>query len=236
MPKEKTLQTEIGGFMSTLLRKHFGKGPNSVFVTIAEPFITIHFRGFISPIEKNLLNQNEWKRVLETRDLMLNELKPQILEELRDITKLDFTELYADWNLPLETGLLLGIMKEKPSGKNWAWQNQKMQKKFHEKIGQVHKKAEREPGRIESYWLNERTILVKRIDILVGIEEALIAEGYTELLKLIKRPLERKLLEKAELDKVLQRNIVETFLDWNFDEDFGFIVFVLETKSSEKLR
>ncbi|WP_255472739.1 DUF2294 domain-containing protein [Planomicrobium sp. CPCC 101079] len=42
MPQEKTLQTEIGGFISGLMREHFGKGPTSIFVSIAPlllPFI-----------------------------------------------------------------------------------------------------------------------------------------------------------------------------------------------------
>lgn len=34
MSKERTFQAEIGGYISTVLRKHSGKGPTSFYVTI----------------------------------------------------------------------------------------------------------------------------------------------------------------------------------------------------------
>lgn len=228
MPEERTVQTEIGGFISTLMRQHFGKGPTSIYVTIKKPFITIHIRGFNTPMENVLLKQNEWKRVLETRDLLLNSLKPLIAEELLKITGMAFKHLYADWNLPLETGMIFGVMDDTPALEEFEWLKEADEKIFYQKIVWVHEEAERKPGRIESYWLSERTLLVKRMDILVGIEKALIAEGYTEVLKLAKRPLERSLLNQAGLESALHRKIRESFLDWNFDEDLGYIVLVLE--------
>lgn len=228
MPKERTTQTELGGYISTILRKHFGKGPTSVYVTIQRPYVAIHFRGFISPIEKILLKQNEWKRVLETRDLLIDDLKPQILEEILKVTELEFKELYADWNLPLETGMFLAVMDEAPASHQLGWPKEIDKKLFHKKIEQVNEAAEKKPGFIESFWLSSRTLLMKRSDILVGIEKALIAEGYTEVLKLAKRPLERSLLEQADLESVLQRSITEIFMDWDFDKDVGYVVFLLE--------
>ena len=112
MAKEKTVQSEVSGFISTLLRKHFGKGPTSVYVTINRPFITIHFRGFLAPMERLLLKQDEGKRVLETRDLMMLDLKTEIIQGLREVAGLEVNELYADWNIERETGLIIGIMDE----------------------------------------------------------------------------------------------------------------------------
>lgn len=228
MTKEKTVQSEIGGYISTLLRNHFGKGPTSVFVTIKQPFIVIHFRGFIAPMEAVLLKQNEWKRVLETRDLLINELKDDIKESLRRIAKLDVREFYADWNLDKETGLLIGVSDEKVREADFKWPDRINQIDFDEKIAKASEKAEKKPGSLQSFWLNDRTILIKKTKILVGIENALISEGYSEILKLVKRPLERKLLLEAEPEKVLGRNLNEIFLDWNFKEDIGYIVFMLE--------
>lgn len=227
MTNERAPETEIGAYTSTLLRNHFGKGPTSVYVTIKKPYVVIHFRGFLSPVEKILLKQNEWKRVLETRDLLLNDLKPLIIEELLKMTGLDIQEFYADWNLSLKTGMFLGVLDEKAAAEDCMWPKELDQEVFHNRIERVNEAAERKPGEIESIWLSQRVLLVKRMDILVGIEKALIAEGYSEILKLSKRPLERQLLEEADLEEVLHRNILETFLDWNFDKDIGYIVFAL---------
>lgn len=231
MPGEKTLTSEISGYISNLLRTHFGKDPNSVYVTIKRPYIAIHFRGFLSPMESILLKQNEWKRVLETRDLLMNELKPQIQAELLKIADMDFTELYADWNLPMQTGLLIGIMDERTPAENLKWPRELDRTAFHKKIELVNEAVERKPGLIESIWLSDRTLLVKRAEIMVGIERALIAEGYGEVLKLVKRPLERTMLEQAQLEENLKKKVVEIFMDWNFEQDVGYLVLLLSPDS-----
>lgn len=68
MKSGKSVESEISGYISTLLRQNFGKGPTSVYVTLSGPFMTIHFRGFIAPMEKILLKKMKttefWKRVI----------------------------------------------------------------------------------------------------------------------------------------------------------------------------
>ncbi|WP_282019580.1 DUF2294 domain-containing protein [Planomicrobium okeanokoites] len=228
MASEKTVQSEISGYISTLLRDHFGKGPTSVYVTIRKPFIVIHFRGFIAPMEAVLLKQKEWKRVLETRDLLINELEEDIKKNLWRMGQLDISEFHADWNLELETGLLIGVIDENVQENDFEWPAEIDRDTFEEKIETASERAEKTPSSIESYWLNDRTILVKRYGILVGIEKALISEGYAEILKLAKRPLERHLILESHPEKILKRNIKEVFLDWNFQDDIGYIVFLLE--------
>lgn len=228
MAVEKTVQSEIGGYISTLLRDHFGKGPTSVYVTIRNPFIAIHFRGFSPPMETILLKKNEWKRVLETRDLLIHELQDDIKKNLWRIAKMDLHEFHADWNLEQETGMLIGVMNQEVQEDDFQWPAEIDKKAFEQKVAKASERAEKKPGSINSYWLNERTVFVKRNDILVGIEKELIAEGYSEILKLAKRPLERRLLLESHPEKVLGRNITEVFLDWNFHDDIGYIVLLLE--------
>ena len=230
MQEERSVQSEVSGYISNLLRQHFGKGPTSVYVTIKRPYVTIHFRGFVSPMEKILLDQDEWKRVLETRDFMFNALKSEILNELLNFTQLEFTELYADWNLVHKTGMFIGVIGKESPRVAYGWPASSQQESFHALIEQVNEQAERKPDLIETFWLSNRTLLVKRSGILVGIERALIENGYMEILKLTKRPLEQQLLNEAPLSKALGREIIETFMDWNFEQDLGYIVFVLKSE------
>ena len=51
----KSQQTELASYIGKLLRDNFGKGPESVFVTIDQSVITIYLRNFISPTEKILI-------------------------------------------------------------------------------------------------------------------------------------------------------------------------------------
>lgn len=230
----KTIHKEIGGYISTLLRKQFGKGPTSIYVTINRPFILIHFRGFTTPMEKILLKQNEWKRVLETRNILLAELKPTIFQELMAIAGWEIQEFYVDWNLQLETGTFLGVMDEQPQKDHFPWPEDVNPDTLQSKLKAVNAIIQRKPGNTETYWLSDRILLIKWTKILSCIEKALIQEGYSEVLKLIKRPLERSLFDQAGLEMVLHREIQETFLDWNFESDVGYAVFVLEAKKDNR--
>ncbi|MBU9674332.1 DUF2294 domain-containing protein [Planococcus sp. CP5-4] len=230
MQEARPIQSEVSGYISNLLRQHFGKGPASVYVTIKRPYITIHFRGFVSPMEKILLDQEEGKRVLETRDFMFNALKSEILSELLSITQLEFTELYADWNLPLKSGIFIGVMAEEGIVDPLEWPEDSERDIFHKQVERISEEAGRIPNKIETLWMSNRTLLLKRSGILVGIEKALIEGGFSEILKLTKRPLEQKLLEDAPLTHTLHRSIDEIFMDWNFSQDIGYIAFILSAE------
>jgi uncharacterized protein YbcI len=234
MAKEKTLQSEIGGYLSTLLRTHFGKGPTSIYVTIAGLFITVHFRGFLSPMEKILVKQHEEKRVLGTRDLMMNDIKSEIVLDFIKKFGISIKEFYADWNLENETGMFIGVVEEKANGEVLDWPESVDEKEFRDRIIEASYKAEKVPGSTEVYWLSDRTILIRRSEILVQIEKELIKNGFLEELKLAKRPLEHKVLEEVQLETVLKRAISEAFLDWHFDKDLGYIVLLLEPEPHDR--
>lgn len=232
MAKERTIQAEIGGYISTVLRKYFGKGPTSVYVTVNRPFITIHFRGFLAPMEHLQLKQKEVQRVLETRDMLMAELKPEIIQGLQEVAALEVKELYADWNLEKETGLIIGVLEEKVDAVAFKGPVDMDEEAFLERIKEASNKAEKVPARTDVYWLSDRTILVRRTEILIRIEKALIKNGFIEELKLAKRPLEHEVLQEVQLETVLNRRISETFLDWNFDADLSYIVFIVEPQKT----
>jgi uncharacterized protein YbcI len=228
MPKEKTIQSEIGSYIATLLRDNFGKGPTSIFVSIAEPFITVHIRGFLTPTENILLKQNEPNRILKIRDLLMNNLISEIKLNLWKIGQLDIKEIYADWNLESKSGMIIAEMAGEVNPEAFEWPETIDEKAFQKELIKASIKAQKEPGKTEVFWLNDRTILCRRAEILVAIEKELIKNGFSEELKLAKRPLERKVLADVQLETVLKRNIAETFVEWNFEADKAYTVFILK--------
>ena len=62
------------------------------------------------------------------------------------------------------------------------------------------------------------------------IEKELIKNGYLEELKLSKRQLEQRLMNEAGFEAVLKQSINEIFLDWNFETDISYVLFILEPK------
>lgn len=232
MRNEKTVQTEIGAYASALLRDYFGKGPTSVYVSISPPFVTIHFRGFMTPVEKVLLKQNETRRIIETRDLLMNDIRGAVKKELWKIGRLKVNEIYADWNLEKQTGLIIGVMDESTTPNATSWPDDSNEKKFREELIKASIITEKQPKSSTSYWLNDRTVLVERFDILIPIEKELINDGFIEELKLSKRHLEHRVLRELPLEETLNRLIDEIFLCWDFSRNVGYVIFILEAKGA----
>lgn len=232
MAREKIVEREVGSYISTLLRDYFGKGPSSVYVTVADPYIVIHLRGFLAPTEKILLKQNETRRILETRDILMNDLRADISLELLKIGEFQLNEIYADWNLEEQTGLILCIFERPSEVPAKDFPKEIKDQKFLKAVEGVFEKVQKVPDSFEIFLVNDRAILIKRSGIFIHIETELIRAGFFEELKLVKRPLERKMLEQLNLQPVLGRNIREVFLDWSFEEDKGFIVLILQPEKT----
>ncbi|WP_454131674.1 Na-translocating system protein MpsC family protein [Kitasatospora aureofaciens] len=84
---ETNVQRDLSSYIGRVLRDHFGKGPESVFVTLGHTFITCYLRNFLSPMERVLLEQdqivtNSW----QTRDLLMKNLLPEITAYLKIAT------------------------------------------------------------------------------------------------------------------------------------------------------
>ncbi len=68
----KEQQKELAGFTAGLLRKHFGKGPESVFVSISEEIVCIYVRDLLTPVERVLLEREQYAMVYDTRDTLMD--------------------------------------------------------------------------------------------------------------------------------------------------------------------
>ncbi|PSL40993.1 uncharacterized protein YbcI [Planomicrobium soli] len=228
MNPEKQVQSEVGGYISTLMREHFGKGPTSVYVSLNSAFLTVHLRGFLAPMEKVLIKQNEQQRVLKTRDFLMNDIREELMEELKKITGLEIAEIREDWNLNTETGMIIAIVNQPIQEESHIWPEGINKEALINRIEKSSNNVEKVPGETEVFWLSNRTVLIKRSKILVGIEKELIRNGFEEELRIAKRPLERKEFESVKLETVLKRKILESFFDWNFDTDVAYMVLILE--------
>lgn len=232
MQNTKTMQSEIGGYISTVIREHFGKGPTSVFVIVKPPFVIVHLRGFLSPTEKILLQKNELKRVTEIRQLLIEELKPEICKAFSRSSGHEVKEIYADWHLEKQTAMLVGVMANPDANTDFEWLSEAEPEALHTAVVEASRKAEKKPDTTNLFWLNDRTLLIRRTGFLVEIERELIRSGLVEELKQVKRPLEKRLLLKeTAFSELINRDVREIFLDWEFSTDISYILVLLEPQN-----
>lgn len=228
---KRSVQSEMSSYIGKLLRDNFGKGPSSVFVSMEEPFITIYLKDFLAPMERVLVGQKNEHKVSETRDLLMQELIPDIKATFRATASIEVEKMYYDWSLSNRSGLLIGVLKTTDSDDDDEEKSFDNKDELHREIERVSQQAEKIPEVIRSYELNERTLLVERVGILVAIEKELIKQGFPEELRISKRYLEKRLLNLAPFEQILDSKIEDVFVDWDFASDRSYIVFIRKPKA-----
>lgn len=97
---------DISSLTSKLLRKNFGRGPESCYAYANERFLVFYIRGFLSPLESILLENGNPDNIEISRNIVMK----TVLNQLRGIIELEFGQdvecFYHDWNYPQNTGMI----------------------------------------------------------------------------------------------------------------------------------
>ncbi|WP_068615230.1 Na-translocating system protein MpsC family protein [Paenibacillus tuaregi] len=221
--KEKS--TLIASYTGKLLRNRFGKGPESVNVSVDSHGIAIHIRNFISPVEQFLLDKQEEQALRYTRELLMKSLLPELSAYLKNELTLEVQEMYYDWGLHNATGMIVGLF-ERHTEKSESYPGQKS---VHDHVIQVSGKVQKEPVHIDSWWMGPKTLIVVREGILILIEKEFIDMGYEHILKSTKRKLEKRYLEQnIGFEQALGKKISDFYVDWDFSNDRSVILYTFK--------
>ncbi|WP_254660786.1 Na-translocating system protein MpsC family protein [Bacillus sp. FJAT-27225] len=222
-----SIEKEIGGFIGRLLRDDFGRGPGSVHCVVADPFITVHVTNFMSPMEKSLMEREYTVYVQKTRDLLMEKLMNEINVYIEQNIGKRVHDFYYDWNLEAQSGAFLFLLSPfKPSLLSRQYRNKD---KVHSHMNQFSSDVQKQPQAVFSEMLSPKTLLVARVGILVPIEKELVQFDFEETLRIAKRSLEKRALEKHQpiLESLLGTPINDYFVDWDYQKDIGYTLVFL---------
>ncbi|WP_063867864.1 Na-translocating system protein MpsC family protein [Paenibacillus sp. Soil766] len=225
---DKQAQTEIASYVGRLLRDSFGKGPQSIFVSINRPFVVLYLKHFLSPTEKILLHQDQIHSIQSTRDLLMKSLIPEIKAYLLVFAGMKIGEFYYDWGLHNHSGVMVGIESGDDDEPISLESDYTGKEELHREISTISQQVEKKPDEVHSFLINERNLVVIRNGILISIEKELIRIGHEESLRLAKRNLEKSHLHNnGHFQSFLNAKINDVFVDWDFHLDKSVIVFIL---------
>jgi uncharacterized protein YbcI len=229
--RTQDVNQQIGNYIGKLLRDTFGKGPETVYVSTGRTFFTAYLRNFMSPMERMFMENDQWETVLSMRQKLMQTLWPDIRANVELLTGVRIHEFYADWGLHNRSGMLVGVSSEEfPCGTAFT-EEFEGKEEIESELVKISQHAEKVPEEMYSCALNARTIVVVRNGILVRIEKELVRLGHSQLLRTVKANLEKSYLHNNDyLEAFLQRHIVDSFVDWDFNLDKSIIIFVLHPK------
>ncbi|WP_172195791.1 Na-translocating system protein MpsC family protein [Saccharibacillus qingshengii] len=218
---QKEMTSLIMRYAGKMLRTHFGKGPEVLSVSLDHRSLVLHMKKFTTPIEDVLLAKKDEKTFRYTRELMMKALVPELETFVREELHLNPMSLYYDWNLRNSSGVIVVLLDMKAE----AYEDYENKEGVHEQIVEVLTKTQAKPSTIESWWVDSKTLLIFRTGIAILLEKELNDLGYTDILKTVKRKLEKEMLwEQAGIGRALRRPMTDLYIDWNFDRDDSVIV------------
>ncbi len=225
---EIEFQKSFASFFGRLIRDTFGKGPEAVYVSFCGHYFTVYLKNFISPIEKILEEQNHNAMLNDIREKLVEKIQPEIKAYIQIQTNNFVKELYADWGLHNHSGMFVGICEEAFTFIENEIETDYLGKQgIEEGVIKLSHYAQKAPEEIRSFRVNPRTILVIRNGILVRIEKELIRIGQTHTLKTVKRGMEKSFLHNnINFEKILNEDIMDIFVDWDFELDRSVITIV----------
>ncbi|GIP38482.1 hypothetical protein J31TS4_17620 [Paenibacillus sp. J31TS4] len=222
-------KSQIASYTARLLRERFGKGPESVYVSLGDRFVVLHLRKFLGPVEQFLLSQDEERAFRYTRELLMKSLLPDLNGFLQTTLGVELTELYYDWGNDFADGMIVGLCREPFTDEEQTLTQYPGQEVVHRQIERITQKAQRHPDRTDSVWLNDRTLVVIREGLLIALELELIGLGYEEILKVTKRKLEKRLIvEETDIGELFGKQRVDIFVDWDFELDKSVMVMTFQ--------
>ncbi|HYK73483.1 MAG TPA: Na-translocating system protein MpsC family protein [Pseudoneobacillus sp.] len=224
--QEKLLS--ISNLTSKLLRKNFGRGPDSCHASVKYQFLIFYIRGFLSPMETILLESGNSKTIEISRNIVMK----NILAQLRGVLELeldqDIVSFYHDWNYMNNTGIIMvefesEIMDDQRTEPFPQYQS------LLEEVDRISILVEKSPEKMEAYQISEKYFLVKRFGILVPIEKALILKGFQEELLITKDELEKSYYHRdGRFETIFKQPVADIFVDWNVHEDNSMMCFILK--------
>lgn len=217
----------IAGYIGNLLRNNFGKGPKSIYVTIAGKFICIHARNFMSPFEVILQEQDQDQTIDLVRNKLFSYLLPEIKQYIEVITGNSIEEFYYDWSLHNKSVIFVGIAVDPFNHDESINREYKGKKDIEEEIDKLSYYAQKTPENTCSFELKNKTIIIIRTGILIRFEKALIRKGKENLVKSIKREMEKNYLHNSvNYERILGSKVIDGFIDWDFNLDKSVIVII----------
>ena len=220
----------LSSITSKMLRKNFGRGPDSCHAFANGPFLVFYIRGFLSPLETVLLENGNSDNVDISRTIVIKKL----LMELKGILEIEFEvdvkSYFHDWNYPNNSGMITIEFESYLT---------KMEdttiSSFHEsqplinEIDRISILVQKKPEKTEAFFISPKVYLVKRDGILIQIEKALIDKGYEHTLLVTKDELEKLYLHRnGHFEDIFNRPVADIFVDWDFHADNSMICFVLK--------
>ncbi|QDH23121.1 Na-translocating system protein MpsC family protein [Saccharibacillus brassicae] len=228
MPEKHVAKSKIKTLLDELLAQRFNQAPGRMDVYVDERSLIVHLEGFMGDEMQNLIRLQDPDALRSVQELMVEHILPELAGTIGTATGFRIGTFYYDWSDRDLSGMLVGLPEEQAYHEQEDYYSGKSE--VHEIIGKVTYEIQKMPDETYSYWAADHILVIVREGILIKIEKAFVDQGASEILRKVKRNLEKEVidLEAPRIEKILKRKIKDFYVDWSFELNKSLLVYVFE--------
>lgn len=227
MVEKKAVQSHIEALIEDLFTSTFNQAPGKIGVYPDERSFIIHLEDFMGTEMQNLIRLQDPDALRSVQELMFELLMPQLARAIKETAGFEIDTFYYDWSDRDLSALLIGLPAEPIYSRQEDYYVGK--DAIHHQVGKITYEIQKMPDETYSYWAADNVLVIIREGILIKIEKAFVDQGATEILRKVKRNLEKPVISKeGNIEEALNRKVKDFYLDWSFDQNKSVLVYLFE--------
>jgi uncharacterized protein YbcI len=229
----------LSSTFSKIIKRRFGKGPESSIIYLKKNRLYVFIRNFITPAEEVLIVNKEIGLATNFRSSVIKAVFEEFIPEASKVVGTEFYSYYHDWNYDKNTGVLLLEYPSSVKDEKVIEPDINHLLRLVEAVGsRIHKK----PNNVKVILNTHNICVVEAIGVQSPIETVLFEKGKSELLGQQLRELkEQYKTSKNQFEMILNRKIDDIFILGDHKKDRYEIIFYMsrfhndETQSKKRI-
>ncbi|WP_411345437.1 hypothetical protein ACE3MZ_05315 [Paenibacillus sp. WLX1005] len=209
-----------------LCQTHFGNHPQHIEFMDHQFGYSFWLEQLVDWTDSRLPTSSD-TQYLYVHTLLHEYISPLLQKAIIKSTGKSIFYVFIDWKSDINVGCMTFVFSDWISTvpqKDYAGKQQ-----IHDAISEISHEIENPPSFIESFWVNEQTLVVIRAGFVMQLEQKLVNKGFSKQLRIAKRELELELIENSiNYDSILGKSLHMTFLDWNPHKDISTLILLFQ--------
>jgi uncharacterized protein YbcI len=214
----------LSSTFSKLLKRSFGKGPETCTVILKGNRFYVYMRNFITPAEEVLIKQDKLELAVNFRSSIINAVTEDYLPEVSKVLGISFDNFFHDWNYDKNTGILL--LDQSQSGHEENLENTFVNNLFAliENVGSNYYKK---PASLKIIKFTQNICAIESTEVLLPLERLVYEKGSFELLNHQSREIKNGYWKnKEQFEGIFKRLIEDMFMMWDYKNNRNYLVFI----------
>ncbi len=216
----------LSSTFSKLLKRKFGKGPETCLVMIKGSRLYVYMRSFITPAEEVLKNQDELNLAIQFRSAVMSSVTKEFILAASTVLGNAFDNFLHDWNYETNTGILV---LEKAAEIHERLVDVSIENTLFSKLKDIGARYHKQPASLKVVKYTHNICAIESKEVLLKIESLVYEKGNIDVLLHYSREVKSGYYKhKGVFEDLFNRLIDDIFILWDYEGDRNYLIFVFK--------